>query len=975
MGVISNSPATRLVLDTARERREVGVTRVVELFGGEMGFLVFVPLFVGERFDGYMTGTFWIQQLLEPFLADRALLGYSITLFEGEEEIVNRSETSSKDHPEWLQEMEVEIRNVTWRVQVWPRPELIAKMRSWLPEATLAVGFLLALLMSLTIRLAQSARLRSREVGLANRELEAQITDRKRAEEVLRQSEERFRNLLESAPDAIVGTREDDRIMLVNAQTELLFGYSRDELLGQPVEMLLPEQFREQHGQHRANYNANSRMRSMGGGLTLAGRRKDGSEFPVEISLSPTQKDSGGGVTSIIRDITRRERAEETLRASEERYSLAVRGTSDGLWDWNIKSGEEYFSPRWKEMLGYQDHELKGHYKEWFDRIHPEDRSRVMRCLDDYLADQSHPFDLEHRLLHKDGTYRWFWTRGICLRDAEGKPYRMAGSITDITGSKQAEQALRESEDRFRAQYKGIPIPTYSWRLTGEDFSLMEYNDAALDLSRGAVADFIGITARKFFSDRPDIIESMWRCYRERKSHREETVLRMRTTGETKPFAFTRTFIPPDLVMVHAEDLTERKRAEDALRQKEEQLRQAQKMEAIGQLAGGVAHDFNNLLTGIIGYSGILMDKLGPAHPLLTKAEQIKKAGEQAASLTNQLLAFSRKQVLQPQIIDLNDIITDMNEMLRLLIGEDIDLVTDLGTELGKTKADPAQIKQIILNLASNARGAMPKGGRLIITTDNVERKQTDDYPNLGAQDRQQVMLTVSDTGSGMDTETLSHIFEPFFTTKEPGKGTGLGLASVYGVVQQSGGHIQVSSTPGHGTKFHIYFPRVSGTVRQQKLPVEVRESFSGSETVLLVEDADVVRELAKEGLAEEGYTVLDARNPAEAIRICSQKQTIHLLLTDVVMPGMSGSELAQLLTAQHKDLKVLYTSGYASHSLVHHDLPKQELAFISKPFALKALQRKVREVLDAPKTAMRKRDKQSISPGKKPPSGRRPHL
>ena len=403
--------------------------------------------------------------------------------------------------------------------------------------------------------------------------------------------------------------------------------------------------------------------------------------------------------------------------------------------------------------------------------------------------------------------------------------------------------------------------------------------------------------------------------------------------------------------MVHSEDITERALMQEALREKEEQLRQAQKMEAIGQLAGGVAHDFNNLLTGIIGYSDLLREELGRSHPLDKMVQGIRESGEQAASLTNQLLAFSRKQVLQLKVIDLNEIVTGMEDMLYRMIGEDIELVTNLDPELGQTKVDPDQIKQIILNLATNARDAMPEGGSFTLATENKEIEEGDVERQLGATVDHYVVLSVSDTGSGMDEEKLAHAFEPFFTTKEVGKGTGLGLASVYGIVKQSGGYIQVSSDPGIGTKFQIYFPRVSRTIPEHIPPAEIQEPPRGTETILLVEDAIQVRQMISSILKKNGYTVLGASNGAEALQIAKKsKQPIRLLLSDMVMPGMRGPELAEQLTVHRKDMEVLFISGYAAHPLVQNRLTAKNRNFLSKPFKPETLLRKVRELLDAQK-------------------------
>jgi len=391
-----------------------------------------------------------------------------------------------------------------------------------------------------------------------------------------------------------------------------------------------------------------------------------------------------------------------------------------------------------------------------------------------------------------------------------------------------------------------------------------------------------------------------------------------------------------------AENVADRRRLE-------EQFRQAQKMEAVGRLAGGVAHDFNNLLTIIIGYSQLLYDSLGAESPLRSALDEVRKAGERAASLTSQLLAFSRKQVLQPQVLDLNAIVTNVEKMLRRLIGEDIDLVLALAPDLGRTRADPGQIEQVIMNLAVNARDAMPKGGKLTLSTANVEIDPAYARRYVLASPGPHVTLSVVDTGCGMNGETQSHIFEPFFTTKEKGKGTGLGLATVYGIVKQSGGSIWVDSEPGKGTTFRIYFPRVNEAVIQQEtLRIQARKQ-RGSETILVVEDDPAVRPLVLGVLRSNGYRVLEASRGEEAVAACEQFEgPVHLLLTDVIMPGMSGRELAERLLALHPVMKVLYVSGYTDGGIVHHGVLHADAAFLQKPFTADALARKVREVLDA---------------------------
>jgi two-component system cell cycle sensor histidine kinase/response regulator CckA len=386
----------------------------------------------------------------------------------------------------------------------------------------------------------------------------------------------------------------------------------------------------------------------------------------------------------------------------------------------------------------------------------------------------------------------------------------------------------------------------------------------------------------------------------------------------------------------------------EALRQVGEQLRHAQKMESVGTLAGGIAHDFNNLLTAIIGYSELVLSRLDKANPIRAKIEEIHNAGERAVSLTRQLLAFSRKQTLEAKVIDLNSIVAGMSKLIHRLIGEDIEQVMDLAPDLGQVKADSGQIEQVIMNLAVNARDAMPHGGKLLIHTANVDADISYVRQDLSVKPGPYVMLAVSDSGCGMDEEIRSHIFEPFFTTKEKGKGTGLGLCTVYGIVKQNGGDILVDSQPGRGTTVKIYLPRVEVVAEVAQAHCAPVAAAGGTETVLVVEDEDTVRRLARVVLHLNGYTVLEARNADEALVICEQHPgLIHLMLTDVVMPGMSGRALFYCIAPLRPEMKVLYMSGYIEQAIFHQDMLDQPAPFIQKPFRPDALMRKVRQVLD----------------------------
>ena len=395
-------------------------------------------------------------------------------------------------------------------------------------------------------------------------------------------------------------------------------------------------------------------------------------------------------------------------------------------------------------------------------------------------------------------------------------------------------------------------------------------------------------------------------------------------------------------------EMEERRATEEALRKSEEELRHSQKMEAVGRLAGGVAHDFNNLLTAIIGYAELIATRASSNTLAKQNAELIRKAGEQAAALTRQLLAFSRKQILQPKVIDLNELIVEMEKLLRRVIGERFDLQSQPEAEIGRVKADPSQIEQVVLNLGVNARDAMPRGGKLTIRTENVRLdRAAASQLSASLKPGDYVMLSVTDTGAGMDEETMSHIFEPFFTTKGPGKGTGLGLATVYGIVRQTGGGISVESEPGKGSIFRIYLPQVSAPVDFTKslpTPVEKSENF---ETVLVVEDEDIVRELVCEVLEEQGYNVICARDGLEALSVAQQFDgMIHLLVTDVIMPHMNGHELAGKLSSLRPDMKVLYVSGYSDNDIGDHGVLDPRFELLQKPFTPQTLARKIRDVI-----------------------------
>ena len=629
-------------------------------------------------------------------------------------------------------------------------------------------------------------------------------------------------DLLETLPDAIVAVDRDGTIVQVNAQAQELFGYRRDELIGQKVEMLVPESYRSQHHRHRENFAEAPKTRRMGADLDLYGRRRNGSEFPVEVSLSPVSTENGTFVLSAIRDISDRKKiAEELRRAHEELYRRTV------------------------EQLG-------------------EYRSRLALIID----------SSDDAIIGKnlDGTMI-SWNKGA-ERIYGYTPEEVIGKHISLLAPGDRPDEIPEILQKIA---RGESVEHFeSVRVTKDGRQL----DVSISVSplRDAKGEIIGASAI-------------------------------------------------------ARDITAQKRAES-------QLHQSQKMEAIGRLAGGVAHDFNNILGIINASTEFLRDRLDPVAEPSRYVENITKTVERGSALTRQLLAFSRTPAIQPCILDLNERLKDISRLLRPLMGDDVEVLIVSRSPSAVVEADPGQLDQILVNLAVNARDAMPRGGKFILETraEKFDEPFADQHQAMAAG--KYVLLAVSDTGSGMDEATVSRIFEPFFTTKEMGKGTGLGLSTVYGIVKQSAGHILVYSEPGHGTTFKIYLPSADHKIGLASKPeVETVAPKRQGTTILLVEDDETMRTLTRQLLEEHGYTVIEADDGKSALEwVQSHPGPIDLLLTDVVMRRMSGPELVERLSASHPDLKVVFMSGYTGELIAERQVLKRGITLLEKPFTRTAL-------------------------------------
>lgn len=657
-------------------------------------------------------------------------------------------------------------------------------------------------------------------------------------------------------------------------------------------------------------------------------------------------------VTIYTHDVTELKETIDSLRVSQNRFQLVSRATNEVLWEWDLKNNLVWWNENLQKVFGYRKKNIEPGVESWSRNIHPADYERVFGSIQKVIESGQNYWTSEFRYRRSDGEYAYVLDRGYVERDSKGKSVKMIGAMTDITKRKKAENDLRESKERLAIAQQVAEIGSFDWNLHTNEI----ITSKQLEKIYGADENFNNSYDYWLRFVHPDDVlrveRDMNRVIEEGELDNEFRIIT--GSGDIRWIhshikVFRDDADQPYRIVGINIDITKRRNAEEALRKSEEQLRQSQKLESVGRLAGGIAHDFNNMLTAINGYSDLILRTLAEDSPLRRKVIEIKKAGERSAQLTQQLLAFSRRQILQPKLIDLNQIVSDMSQMLNRLIGEDIQLSIDLLEDTCCVEADPGQLSQVLMNLVINSRDAMPEGGKLRICTDSVKMTEKDVANHPPMVSGHYVILGVEDTGSGIDDETLQYIFEPFFTTKKAGMGTGLGLATVYGIVKQSGGYIWVESEPGRGTNFRVFLPFIKADeLIPQKTDRHAASPSRGNETILLVEDEKSVRGLIRQILQTYGYTVIEAENGIEALKICQEsKPKINLLITDIVMPQMNGRRLAEDLKQIYPQIKVLFTSGYVGDKALLDSAENRDKNFIAKPFTSNLITDKVRKILD----------------------------
>jgi PAS domain S-box-containing protein len=768
--------------------------------------------------------------------------------------------------------------------------------------------------------------------------------------------EERFRGLLDAAPDALIVTDEKGRIALVNQHAERLFGYGRGDLIGQPVEMLLPLPLREGHVERRRRYLDDAQYRLSGeSGGDLAARRKDGTQFPVEVSLSAVDTADGVFGIAALRDTSLRSREVE----AQARLASIVQSSHNAIISKNLDGVITSWNPGAVRLYGYQPGEVIGRHS---SILFPAEREQEERRINEQVRRGGSIERYRTERLRSDGALVPVSLSASPILDAKG----------DVTGIATVSEDVGEQERagaRFRGLLEALPDGIVGINEEGEIVLLNAQAERMFGYQR---EELLGRPLEVLVPDAARGVHQM---------HRDEYMLNpaprpmglarqltaLRKDGSEFPTEISLSSMETSeglIIAAAIRDVTERlevqAQSERFRRQAERErlqarLQQAHRLESLGQLAGGVAHDFNNLLAVILNYAAFVKEEVGEAaqaeperwSTVAKDIEQILRATERGIGLTHQLLAFGRREVVRPRVLSLNSVVAEVQELLRRSIGEHVELVATLEENLWAVNADPGQVEQVLVNLAVNARDAMPGGGTITIDTANITLR--DDYARAGGLPAgRYARVRVSDTGVGMPREVVERAFEPFFTTKPKGEGSGLGLATVYGIVTQAGGDVQIYSEPGIGTSINLLLPATDEELSEVE-QAESQERPGGGETILVVEDEDAIREVVRRILERHGYEVIIAATGADAIEVVTGRaEPVHLLLTDVVMPQMLGKEVSERVTAVRPEIRVLFMSGYARPVLAGTGTLDPGVELIEKPFSEPVLLAAVRRLLDS---------------------------
>ena len=773
--------------------------------------------------------------------------------------------------------------------------------------------------------------------------------ERKRSQLSFEASQTKFRQLHETMRDAFVAFDMKDRIIEFNSAYMDMLGYEPEELCSLTYLDLTPKKW---HALEETIQREQVLARGYSDVYEKEYWKKDGTLFPVELRAFLIKDELGNPVSrwAIVRDITERKQTEIALRESQERLMLALRSTNMGVWRWEISEDRRYFDDQVCSLLGIDPSSFKGTSEEFFEVVHPDDRERIRAALNQTVS-QNVPYEVEYRVIRPDRSVHYVNARGSLFHDDRGLPVRINGTLWDVTDRKKADEALYEQNVWIKAILESSPAAIYA--MNTESF-VLTWNRGAERIfgwsREEVVGKFIPIIPEsqmdEFYANRMKILRG--------EPFFDVELLRQKKDGSlvyvsmhSSPIYGADGSVTGNISI--AIDLTHQKKMEKDRAALENQLRQAQKMEAIGQLAGGVAHDFNNILSAIIGYSQLMLLTMGDDDPNRLNLNQIMAASERATVLTQSLLAFSRKQPVNLSRIDLGDVVANFEKLLLRIIQESIDLKTILIGHALPIMADRGQIEQVLMNLVTNARDSIQNGGRIIIETGQVTLDQSFIEAHGFGRAGGYALLSVTDTGIGMTEDIKNKIFDPFFTTKDEGKGTGLGLSIVYGIVKKHDGYIDVYSRPGIGTTFKIYLPLLHSLVEtpeqteNEEVPLK-----GGDETILLAEDNTSVRTLTATVLRHFGYTVIEATDGLDALaKFAENKKTIRLVVLDGIMPKMNGKEAWQAIKALSPGIRTVFMSGYAEDIFTTNCIPGSGSGFVQKPSTPTVLIRKIREVLD----------------------------